>query len=203
MSEYYTSSKWMNSPEQEKLFNLFFKNSPIIIDLNYHGIQTVRGNKLVFSAWAGPLQCITHIIHEMGHLIEIDDERVLKNNWGLVTPEVYIPGRYSRIASVPQTYQPSLRECRAIACQYHIQKMLGIDSSSSELVSALKWMPDWCNIPHSQDYEDEDFSLSKVDQDRLNLLEQKMLEYANYKYTLDFVLNEWKRKNNLLRNQHV
>lgn len=200
MSSIYSSSKWMNSPQQEQLLETFFVGSPINIDWDFHGTQKIHNNQLVFGPWAGPLQCITHVMHEMGHLAEIDDDRILKHGWGLTTPEQYIPGRYSHIASVPVTFQPSLRECRAIALQWHLQNFLGIEETPREAITALKWMPDYCNIP-ARKYSGTspgEYSYAESEETRLLFLENKMLEYSRNKYTLTFFMEEWKRKNELL-----
>ena len=198
---YYTDSKWMNTPQQHQLLEVFFKDSPIRIDWDFHGTQKVEGYKLIFGPWAGPERCITNIIHEMGHLAEIDDARILKVGWGLTTPEVYIPGRYARMAAVPTTWQPIKRECRVMAMQWLIQNFLGIEETPREVVKSLKWMPDWCNLPCRR-YDGQvpgEFSYAEYEEQRMTFVENTMLEYSRDKFTLDYFRAEWKRKNEMLR----
>lgn len=203
MDSMYKASEWMNTPIQGNLLEMFFKDSPIVIDWEFHGTQKIiykneRPKQLVLGAWAGPRQCITHLMHEMAHLVEIDDKRILKHGWGLKTPEEYIPGRYGHFASIPVTAQPSLRECRVIAMQWQLQNYLGIEESPRDAISALKYMPDWCNIPHIP-YNEKYSNGIQVEESRYNFLEKNMLEYAAGKYTLKYFMEEWVRKNNLLR----
>lgn len=204
MDPLYESSKWIDSPQQDQLLEIFFKDSPIQIDWAMHRTQKVVDDiQLILGTWAGPMQCITHIMHEMGHLAEIDDKRILKNSWGLDLPMEYISGRYSRICPVPKTYQATLRECRTIAMQWHIQNFLGIEETPREAIKALQFMPDHLNIPYTQ-YDANACriaspSLSDADESRFSFLENTMLGYARGQYTFAFFLEEWKRKNDLLR----
>lgn len=195
MSDYRSVSKWINSPQQDLLLDIFFKDSPIKIDWELSGSQRVIDNQLVLGSWAGPHQCLKVLIHEMGHLAEIDDARILSHGWGLVMPSTYLPGRYGRLVDVPLTIQGSLRECRAIAMQWHIQNMIGIHESPGDAISSLKFMPDFLNV--NFEYFSDDYS--KREMERLLYLENKMLEYAREKYTLEYFMSEWTRKSNLLR----
>lgn len=201
MSSIYKATKWMNSPQQERMLEEFFVGSPIQIEWDFHGTQKVHNKTLIFGPWAGPAQCITHVMHEMAHLAEIDDARILEHGWGLRMPEVYIPGRYSHMAAVPTTYQASLRECRTIAMQWHLQNHLGIEETPREAITSLKWMPDYCNLP-CRKYDGNtpgEFSYAESEETRLAFLENKMIEYARDKYTLTFFMQEWVRKNELLK----
>lgn len=130
----------------------------------------------------------------MSHLVEIDDARILKPSWGLTTPTQYISGRYSYVASIPMTCQPSLRETRVIALAWQVQNMLGMEETPLEALSALYFMSDWCNIPASRKDTVEDYKNS-----RFEYLESYMIKCMKEKYTLDFFMTEWKRKNKLLK----
>lgn len=196
MSSLYSSSEWINSPQHTQMLEMFFQNSPIKIDMEMHDTQRVIGKQLVLGPWAGPMQCITHIIHEMAHLAEIDDKRILKTGWGLQTPTQYIPGRYSYIAPMPTTCQPSEREARTIALQWQIQSMLGIQETPREALNSLKYLPDWCMIPYERT---EGETMYEYDEKRYVYLENYMMQSIKEKYTLDFFMKEWKRKNELLK----
>lgn len=205
MDSMYQPTKWMSSPIKDNLVEMFFKDSPIIIDWDFKNTQRIeyqneRPKQLVLGVWAGPSQCIKHLMHEMAHLAEIDDKRILAYGWGLKTPETYIPGRYSHMAAEPVTCQPSLRECRVIAMQWQLQNYFGIEETPREAISSLQYMPDWCNIPHLP-YNEKYSNRIQVEESRYNFLEQNMLQYAVEKFTLDFFMKEWVRKNKLLRNR--
>lgn len=193
----YKDSEWMNTPAHARMLEMFFQDSPIKIDWDFHGTQKVIDKKkLVLGAWAGPKRCPTHIMHEMGHLAEIDDKRILMNGWGLDMPLQYIPSRYSHMAPIPVTYQATFREVRVIAMAWQIQNLLGIEETPREALAAMKWMPDWCNLPC---HRDDTRSLKDYDNDRYDFLEKYMMECINGKYTLNFFMYEWNRKNELLR----
>lgn len=204
----YKDSEWMHTPAHAQMLEMFFKDSPIQIDWEFHGTQKVIEygseeqlcKQLVFGPWAGPKRCPTHVIHEMGHLAEIDDKRMLMTGWGLDMPLQYIPGRYSHMAAIPTTWKATQREVRVIAMAWQIQNLLGIKETPREALIAMKWMPDWCNIPARRyDAMDATWSYNDHENARYDVLEKYMMECVNGKYTLDFFMYEWKRKNELLR----
>jgi len=194
----YKDSQWWNTVQHQRLVDTYLKDSPIELNWEMHDTQQVKDNKLIFGAWAGPLRCITHVIHEMCHLVEIDDARILEEGWGLRMPQVYIPGRYSRLAAVPATYQPSLRETRVAALQYHVQRYIGIPTTFRSVINSFQFLPDWCNIPHGIDLDSNDYSYKDIDEARYQFLQNYLIQCMEGKYTLDFFHQEWKRKNQLL-----
>jgi hypothetical protein len=199
MDSLYKHSEWMGSPQQERMEGTFFQDSPIKIDWKMHDTQRIIDDKqLVFGGWAGPLCCITNVIHEMCHLVEIDDARILRNGWGLIMPEQYIPGRYSCMAPIPVTNKASLRETRVAALQYQVQNMLGIPTSIRDVILSFQFLPDFCNIPDGVDRE-KDFEYKEIDEGRYQYLERYLAECMGGKYTLTFFHQEWARKNQLLR----
>lgn len=188
-------SKWMNSSQQDQLLRTFFsENIPIKINFDYWSSYSGYDAKVLhLTSFAGPSQCITYAIHEMGHLIEIDDNRVFKRGWGLTTPELYISGRYSHMCPVPITWQPSQRECRVIAIQREIERSIGIETSDRDLISSLSFMCDWSNVPTGE-YE----TILEADENRYNVLE-RYLNQVSEKYTIQYIMNEWNRKIELIR----
>lgn len=187
-------SIWVGSPQQYKLFDTFFAaNCPVIVEEDMEG-QRIEENRLYLGMRAGPSQCIRFLIHEMAHLVEIDDARMLVRGWGLHLPKIYIPGRYSHMVPVPITHQASLRECRVIALAWHLQNFLGIKESAREMVGSLEYMPDYENVVP---YE-TGMSLNEIDNLRMNFLANKVIEYAN-KYSITFFVIEWFRKMELLK----
>lgn len=194
----YKDSQWMHTTAHHRLLETYFRDCPILLNWELHDTQRIIDGRLVFGAWAGPLRCPTHIIHEMCHLVEIDDARILQTGWGLRMPQVYVPGRYSRMAPVPTTYQAALRETRVIALQHQLQNMLGFIISVREELSSLEGLPDWCNVPCGIN-RDQKFTLEQVNQGRFQFLERYLNECMAGKYTLSFFHQEWERKLQLLR----
>jgi len=195
MDSPYAKSEWMDSPQQQLLLDLYFKDSPIQIEWDFHGTQKVKDNKLIFGPYAGPEACITSLIHEMAHLAEIDDARILKHNWGLTLPEQYIPGRYSRMA--PVTCQATFRECRVLAMQWHIQNSIGICIPRRQMVEVLQWMPDFCLVPRSITCKGND--LQSIDNARFIFLEGVVHTYCKRGFGFKHFVTEWDRKNELLK----
>lgn len=217
-SSIYTKSKWINSSAHYALMDRFFKDSPIIVNFDFFNTQTVftpehphktlleeyqrttaidGKPRLVFGAWAGPQCCITNVIHEMGHLVEIDDARILSYGWGLRMPQQYIPGRYARMCPIPTTYKATLREVRTMVLQWQVQNMLGIDETPREILQALKFMPDFGYIPHMLD-DSKEHEYKEYDEGRFDYLEKQFHIYMET-YTLAHFHTEWVRKNELLR----
>lgn len=187
----FTPTEWMNSPQQDQLMEIYFKDSPIVVDWDFHHSQKVEDGKLVLGPWAGPSQCITNVIHEMGHLVEIDDARILAHGWGLHVPMTECLGReYPN----PVTPKACMREVRVFAMQWQLQNFLGIKTEIRELVRLNRFLPDFCFVPKEGEQEGESY-----DEPRLRYLERRLLEYVKGKYTLEFFNREWSRKNELLR----
>jgi hypothetical protein len=182
----FKQSVWMESKQKDFILNKYFKDSSIVIDWKHEG-QRIDEHSLVLGGRAGYEVCLTNLIHEMGHLVEIDDARIMEYSWGLTLPEVYLPGRYSRMAPTPATTQACLRECRVIAMQWLLQNAIGITTSALEAVSSLQYMPDFFLAP------------GVSDQDKLDFLKEQMLEYAANKYTLEYFDTEWIRKVQLIK----
>jgi len=202
-------TKWVNSPQHQYILDTYFQDSPIRIGERAEG-NPVEDGILTLGMRAGPQICLTNLIHEMCHLVEIDDERMLISGWGLRTPEVYVPGRYSHMASVPISWQPIKREVRVIALQWQLQQSIGITGTKREALSAMEYMPDWCNVPcgrpenyDEMEWEERDVIRPTFTENRFALLEKYMDECIAGKYTLTFLNEEWKRKTDLLRRAQV
>jgi hypothetical protein len=202
------------------LFDRYFKNSFVEVDWDYEGqrvgdpecyhyagkhLTDIKG-KIYIGARAGPYVNITNLCHEMSHFIEIDDERMNRNKWGLKAPEVYI---FNRICVEPVTIQMSLRETRVAALQYWLQKSIGCEQSIQQLISSFKYLPDFTNVPfynngiiYSHEEMIENFEYGNRDEFRFNFLKEKCKEYIK-NYSLEFFNSEWERKNKLLKEKYV
>jgi len=95
------------------------------------------------------------LVHEMGHLVEIDDRRATENDFGLrykrvvrLPPTSYSSGIYPQ----PLTAQGVERECRVIAISVRILGAIGWPPEAQwadmeNTIAALRHMDDWCNVP--------------------------------------------------------
>jgi hypothetical protein len=119
----------------------------------------------------------------MGHFIEIDDGRILKNGWGFYYGKpVQILGR---VYYEPTSCKATLRECRAIAIQRKIEEVIGVEDNIQKSLSALIHVHDWHMVPGKNN--DERFSY--------------LIGYTNeFSKTLSIenILKEWERKQELL-----
>ncbi len=180
------NSKWFNSPQQDKMMDLLFKDSPIIINWNLEGMRVTTDKRIILGGMAGPSRCPSYICHEFCHMIEIQDKRMLKPMWGLTMPRQYIMGREYCNA---QTCQGALREARVAALQYQFQKHIYITNSIKEIFNSFQYLPDWCYVPGKNDNERHSY----------------LIKYGK-KYLKDHDINwffkEWKRKKKILIKKH-
>jgi hypothetical protein len=183
-------SFWTETEFNKKTYDSLIKRSKIKV---FQGEgQSVRNGKLLLGTKIGPNRHeITALIHEISHLIEIDDERVLKQGWGFSygVPQTI----FGRVYYNPTTYQASLRECRVIAIQHILQLSVGIETSLQEQLVVLEHMSDWSLIPT----KNKEYSIKEGFDQRISFL----LDYTE-KYlktlSLDNILNKWERKQSLL-----
>jgi len=199
MESIYKDSSHMTPEVVERLMGAYFQGVSIKVDWDFYATQkvnheTVEWNgkpynrrTLVFGPWAGPRRCPTHVIHEMAHLAEINDRRILIHGWGLRLPEVYISaGQYSRMCCEPTTWQATQRETRVIAYQMGVEEEMGIGSSVEESVQSLVFMADWWLVP------------GKDNKERLSFVAETVTELRKT-FTLERFKAEWVRKNALLK----
>tara|TARA_R100001132_G_C3273357_1_gene95438 strand:- start:3082 stop:3618 length:537 start_codon:yes stop_codon:yes gene_type:complete len=110
-------------------------DSVVYKDGVFHG-KTLGGR-------AGISHDLNNLIHEMAHMIEIDDARVHLRGWGLtcLTVVEVMGVEYME----PVTPQATLREVRTFAIQKVISDHIGhpVDVRK-DLAVLVKWLPDWC-----------------------------------------------------------
>ena len=114
----------------------YFDGTPVRLD--WDKVQEVDGRTLVLGAKAGPERSSKNLIHEMSHLVEIDDGRILEPGWGLRLPYYLLMGRW---VNEPNTTQATERELRVFAYQYNVLDHLGMRFHNE--VDALVHMPDF------------------------------------------------------------
>lgn len=108
----------------------WFRGTKLGFDLAKGRSRVVNGN-LIFGAVTGEPD---DILHEMAHMVEIDDARCLDPGWGLTLPPVEVCGRTYFEAS---TFSPCAREIRVFGIQRVLSEYLRVDFdeySSAKLV---------------------------------------------------------------------
>lgn len=184
----------LNNEEQlllKKVEELFFKDSPIKIAESLEG-QSVH-NGLSLGLRAGPSCLVSNLTHEMSHLAEIDQSRILLPNWGLKYGQAQeILGRVYYEFS---TTQATEREIRVFAYQQNLHNFLGIKSTPQEFSKLGEYLGDFAVVAYG---------------DKLNLksrekatqwIESQIIEKMKT-FTLEKFMSEWNNKNQLL-NQKI
>jgi len=177
----------INKPFAKNVWDLLWKpvKSPIQVVVELQGNNITEDGKLQVGCRAGPSIEAWHFCHEVCHFVEIDDERMLMQNWGLRVPEKWVIDRF---VCEPETLQATERELRTLAYQWHLHKLLNIKSTPAAMVSALVYMPDFWLVPGGW---------SKNDEKRLKWCADRMMDLTK-DFHLDRFMAEWKRKNALL-----
>lgn len=91
------------------------------------------------------------LIHEMAHLVEIDDRRVTHYGWGLriTTCVVVANRRYEE----PVSIQAVRRELRVLAFQANVQYAVGMHRGTDDLVRGLTFVPGFTLVSAWSDAE--------------------------------------------------
>ena len=128
-----------------------FACSPIVIDRVPHGeAQHVdQEGRLHFGVRTGPVMRVSTVLHEMGHFVEIDEERMNTPSWGFRYPnEQYIPGRYGGSTFCePRTMKITAREMRVMAYEESLRKHFGLNPARETIPDLVSYLPDWYNVP--------------------------------------------------------
>lgn len=103
------------------------------------GNNTSEG-RMVLGMRAGPSASIGSLLHEMAHLVEIDDARCHRHAWGLEVTQVEVLGE---IYTEPRTFQCSIRELRVTAIQKVLSDHLGCCMSLNWWGPLIQYLPDW------------------------------------------------------------
>jgi hypothetical protein len=205
-----------NKETQSKILNEFFGPETAVKAVWDIEGQVIAGdwpqlkNKLegfslgsvVIGAKAGPEIHEINILHEMSHFVEIDEDRMGNNGWGLKVPSKWV---YDRMCVEPTTLQITQREIRVMAYQSHLVEYVGADSNEFYYsVAALRFLPDYYMVPledgtmpYSENGRETELSLSEVEESRLNWIHARIQEQRSI-FTLDRFMEEWKRRNKIL-----
>lgn len=168
----------------KKLHQLFFQESPVKVG-THEGQRVAEGTVLLGTKLGPTKNSLSGLVHEMGHLLEIDLPRLKQWGWGFsYGPEVEVLGQ---VFNEPQTYQASLRECRAIALESVIYDLIGYPYNLMELTKALVFMNDYIMVP------------GVGEEAKMAFLRQQVVE-ARKSLNSDLVLQKWQERMEYLRN---
>lgn len=120
----------------------WFLDRPVEAQFGVEG-QAVEDGQLILGLRLGPVRGSVEsgLLHEMGHLLEINDARILRWGWGFYYgPEQEIMGR---TIAEPRTSQGVWRELKVIAYQKHLSDYYGMPLDLFRAVGALRFVPSW------------------------------------------------------------
>jgi hypothetical protein len=184
----------MNALDYLRTF--FSKDGPVRYESNLEG-QDVRDGVLYLGDRAGPGRSQSDLAHEMSHFVEIDDDRMLVRGWGLVFPQVEICGQ---LCDEPKTLKMTERELRVMAYQANLLTAAGAQVSTSKLVKALVFVPDFHLVPMEDGrpgHLAKDVPYQDREPSRLRWLKNRV-EELRVVHTLERFRHEWNRKVRLL-----
>lgn len=151
------------------------------------GMSIAEDGVILLGSRCGPVAFdLNALLHEMCHLVEIDDRRVTVYGWGLTYTEVEILGRAYQ---EPSTCQDVRRELRVLAYQTNLRQALELSPSVEETVRSLVHLPGWCFVPGPGPAKARHAWCMK----RLESLSRK------HSYSFESFDKEWWRKIALLR----
>ena len=177
-----------NTELLKKIKDQFFQNSPILISETLTG-QVVNNGIITLGCMAGQHNAsIEYLLHEMCHLVEIEDDRMTQPNWGLKFGSDIQTIFGTRVQNF-KTTQATHREMRVWAYQQHLHELFGIEKPLLETVSVAKNMNDFCFIRFSLFQGDEPAAL--------NWVESEVKKMMNT-FSLARFSSEWTRKTKIL-----
>lgn len=150
----------------------FATQDTVYIDETVEGNRPI-GSKLALGTRAGPSKDFSNALHEMAHLLEIDDARCHLPGWGLKNT--------SRLGQGPR-YQKIARESRVWGIQVKLSQMTKIDYSIDEMASLSLWFDDIYGIPNVN-----------TSADAPSIVKEWILE-ESLKWTPERILQEWHKK---------
>ncbi len=159
------------------------------------------GNRAGPITWP-PSFNVSNLVHEMSHLVEINDERMRCYGWGLKLPEVWV---YDRMCVEPTTHQITDRELRVMAYQANVLQYISASYSVRNLVGPLEYLADTTFVPMedgSAPYGENRNRELNGSETKASQMKWRINEVNRYRkeYTLDRFVSEWRRKMNWLSN---
>lgn len=156
----------------------------------------VIGNRAGPTTWADSFK-IDNLIHEMAHLVEIDDARMRCHGWGLKVPEVFV---FNRMCCEPTTKQITERELRVMAYQLNVMDHIGVECDTDDAVRALENLADTAFVPIEDGRQPYDGDYKDIQAEGINIKSSQQKWRVNEvnrlrkEFTLERFIFEWKRK---------
>lgn len=169
---------------------LFFAGNPVSARMTLEGSRIDAGG-IVLGMRAGPVSEIANLVHEMCHLVEIDDSRMTVRNWGLHSTGYLAAIAAGRPWFGPTTDQALRREMRVWAYQWNVTAALSLpgEKGIAELVRPAVFVDGFMNFP------------GETEKDRLAAIAQEV-EAMLPEYSFDRFCEEWARRMPVIR-QHL
>ena len=188
-------------------------DSVISIGLDVEG-NRIRENKFTMGVWAGPQAEVSNLLHEMAHMIEIDDARCHIPSWGFKYGKtVYIAGRM--INEGMFTNKAIEREIRVFGIQIVMMNHYGIDNvhsyhtwdDHSEYVSKARNFAEICDYidgllyyyPKGWCKEDKGKYTYRELKDYAFQAIMTRIEEETANWSMDEIMTEWDRKMQVLK----
>lgn len=174
----------------------FFTDSIVGVGEGLEG-QKVDGGGFVLGCMAGPFQCVTNLLHEMAHLVELEKERLLEfpdGGWGLIHGSRIMIGERPYYDMI--TDQAVLREARVWAYQVSLQRHYGIDEAVDRTVSSVEYIGSW-HIFRAKHGGSE--SLQQRDRRALKVLADMVDRLSREEFSLENFRTSWWERIALLR----
>jgi hypothetical protein len=176
--------------------------NPVKIGQRFEGQGITKGNAYLLGCYAGPDQNVEYLLHEMAHLSEREEDKVIKRpyqSWGFSQGKYWeVPGYGS--GWEPQTEQSVLREARVWAFQANLQQELNMKVDVEDLVASAVYLPAYCyfkfkRVNKNLGYkESEEAGLAALATHVKNLMEE---------FTFQKWEENWFKRMDLLKNNVV
>lgn len=137
-----------NASALSHLDALFLAGNPVSSRASLEGAR-IDAEGIVLGMRAGPFSDISNLVHEMCHLVEIDDDRMTMRNWGLHSSSRLAAAASGQPWFGPVTDQALRREMRVWAYQWNVSMALGLPGATSiaDLVRPAVFVDGFMNYP--------------------------------------------------------
>jgi hypothetical protein len=138
------------------------------------------------------------LTHEMAHFVEIDEERMNQDGWGLYVGEWH--DGYDKYGGfyVYNGVKDIERECRVVALQANLHEQLGIPFDVVDFGRALRFVPGFHNLIG------EPYYVKSAVDDRYKhkwVRERIAAHRQDPHFSSESFIAEWWRRNNLLKSR--
>lgn len=186
------------TPDQIKLFrsikDRWFTGNPVKLSINFEGQGITPLGHYQLGGRAGPAIDPEHVLHEMAHLVELEQDRLLARptgGWGLRHGKAWQIG--DRSGFYPQTTQQVDREARVWAYQASLMRELDLPMRFDKLVVSAVYLPAFSNCRYFR-------GAFRTERQTLAALARRVSHLHGSTHTFEKWEQEWNRRMELLRN---